>query len=53
MSPARTQHADLAGNDAIYKPGSTHWKNSPEGGTLIVNTIETSSKLNIGTRRRG
>ena len=53
MSPAHTRHADLAGDDAIYKPGSMHWMSSPEGGTLIVNTIETSSLLNIATRRRG
>jgi hypothetical protein len=43
----------LAGDDAIYKPGSTHWMNSPDGGTLIVNTIDTSSLFDIATRRRG
>jgi hypothetical protein len=53
MSPAQTLHADQTGDDGIYKPGSTHWMNSPEGGTPIVNTIETNSKLNIATRRRG
>ena len=53
MSPAQTRHADLAGDDAIYKPGSTHWMNSPEGVALIVNKIETSSLLNIATQRRG
>jgi hypothetical protein len=50
MSPAQTRHADLA---AIYKPGSTHWMNLPEGVALIVNKIETSSLLNIATLRRG
>jgi hypothetical protein len=43
----------VVGGYAIYKPGSTHWMNSPEGGTLIVNAIETSSLLNIAARRRG
>ena len=51
MSPAQTQYADVTG--WIYKPGSANWMNSHEGGSLIVNTMETSSKLNIATRHSG
>ena len=34
-----------AGDYAIYKPGSVHWTDSPEGVTVLVTKIERSTLL--------